>query len=340
MKKYIILAAAALATLASCTKIEAEKHQTAISFEALNFKNTKAAINSTTYPENIPFGVFATYLENGKTWAINSADGSSFMNDVECSFDNVGNYAPANTYYWPLEGSVTFQAYSPATASASYTLSTKTLKITDFTLSTTIAEQADLMYSKATDAADKTQNEVVYNSYTTKGVKILFRHALSQLRFYAKTAEDYSATTKYKIDSVIVKDAVNKGTLSVVDDAVSLSSWANGNEKANFVASNTETAINYTSFTQVGDNVLVIPQTVADDLLVKVTYTMYNTEDVKLGSKTVTFKVNTQIAAFNPNTIYNIEMKISAEKILFSPSIVNWDASVVEGVYDLPAAAL
>lgn len=342
MKKIIILAAAALATLASCTDVKQEATQAKIAFQAVNFKNNSTkvstgAINTAVYPEDIPFGVFATYLADGKTWAANSADGASFMDDVECTFVDE-NYAPANTYYWPLQGSVTFQAYSPSTASASYDLATKTMTITDFTLGTDVTAQEDLMYSKAADACDKTQNEVVYNSYSTKGVQIKFRHALSQVRFYAKTAEDYSATTAFTVDNVEIQKVVNKGTLAVVDDVVALSSWTNGSETADFVALDDDaTDINAAEYTKLGENVLVIPQTIADALVVEVTYTMYNADkSVNLGSKTVAFQVNTDIATFAPNKIYNIDMIISAEKILFSPVIVEWDDTVVEEEYELP----
>lgn len=353
MKKIFIIAAAALATLASCTKVENEMPQKEISFEAINYKNnkeTKAAINSAAYPTDLPFGVFAYYLQTG-TWETNGTTSSPFMNGVECTYTRTyatQNYAPEQKYYWPLEGSLSFIAYSPfADVTASYDQSTKTLKISDFSLSTTIADQKDLMYSRASDASNKSDNEIEYNNGTEKGVKIQFRHALSQLRFSAKASSNVdAATTYFKINNITIKNAENKGTLNIIDDAISGNNgegWTmTTNNKTNFVALNVDKAdaVKLTNeYVEKGDNVLVIPQTLADDFVVSVNYTMYNAANVDLGSKTVDVKLNQTngISAIAPNKIYNIQLIIDADVIRFSPEIVNWDTEVVSKEYDVPA---
>ena len=122
MKKFFFLAVAAVVALAACTKNEADttsfEKAKVINFNTVAGKATKAPISGTTYSYDCPaFGVFASYLEKDKTWAANKATATRYMDDVEVSFNDTKDiWAPASTYYWPLEGSLSFIAYSPKAA--------------------------------------------------------------------------------------------------------------------------------------------------------------------------------------------------------------------------------
>ena len=86
MKKFFVIAAAALVALAACTKAEINdtdyQKSKEINFVTVANKATKAPITGTTYPSDAPsFGVFAWYLASGN-WNTSAANSSavSYMN--------------------------------------------------------------------------------------------------------------------------------------------------------------------------------------------------------------------------------------------------------------------
>lgn len=372
MKKSLLIAASALLVLASCTNDDSAPEQNEISFKAINYKSTRAAINTTAYPTNIPFGIFAYYLPVGSTWALpNSITPQAYMDNINVAYDGTGDiYKPSIKYYWPNQGSLTFVAYSPKKANASYDLPNKTLTVSNYSCESVVGgnftNQSDLMYSNAGDAADKKVNNTNYNEPNpdTKGVQIKFRHALSQLRFYAKPYEA-STTTQFNVLKVVLKDIQNKGNLTIKEDNISGtgSGWAVSQEstdKKSFTPYDvTETTpydnttgvalpINAASYTRIGgddNNLLVIPQVffIADgadegdepDFInsickIEVTYRMWVNGTIDAGIKTKSVLVSNIIDNFKPNEIYNMYFTISADEILFAPQIVSWDSSIEE----------
>ena len=128
----------ALVALAACTKNEVEKtKEHLINFNTVAMKATKAPIAGTTYSYDLPsFGVFAYYLASG-SWSTSAANSSavSYMDDVEVAFNDTKDiWAPTSTYYWPLEGSLTFIAYSPKSAATAAFSNAGVLTLTGFTM--------------------------------------------------------------------------------------------------------------------------------------------------------------------------------------------------------------
>lgn len=346
MKKSLLIAAAVMLVLASCTNDDSAPVQNEIGFKAINYKNTRAAINSSAYPTDIPFGVFAYYLPTEKNWSSNYVDAETYMGNIEVAYDVTDViYKPSTKYYWPNQGSLTFVAYSPYTANASYAISTKTLTITGYSCEAVdggyFSGQKDLMYSKAVDAADKiSNNDTIYNEGTTNGVQIKFRHALSQIRFYAKPKEA-STTTQFNVLKVVLKDIQNKGTLTIVNDDISSieSGWNVSTEstvKKSFTTYDDATgivlpkndAINYTRIDDENNNLLIIPQKFStEDCKIEVTYKMWVNDTIDAGVKTKSVAVKDLLSAngFEPNKIYNMNFSISADEILFAPQIESWD---------------
>ena len=362
MKKFFILAAAALVAIAACSKNEADtaayEQSRVINFNTVANKATKAPISGTTYSYDLPsFGVFASYLEKNKTWAANKATATRYMDDVEVSFDDTKEiWAPASTYYWPLEGSLSFIAYSPKdAATADFAEDTGTLTLSAFTVNTTVADQVDLLYSAI--AADKTQNESYYvdtangkNSETAeedKGVNIKFKHALAQVIFKAKTAGDvYDAGMSFKIDTLVVNAASTADNMTVVnpadaDAAATITTWTNPKTKANFVvraddfpnATVAADSVNFLGKTlsdPIGDALLMIPVTAfaGTDPTVTVKYTLYRLSDaLPMGSKEVTihFKdINDTVADWQAGKKYVYNLTIDLQKIYFNPTITDW----------------
>ena len=369
MKKYFILAVAAVVALAACTKNNPEdaayQRDRVINFNTVAGLATKAPISGTTYAYDAPaFGVFAYYLESGN-WNTSAANGSavSYMNDVEVAFNDTKDiWAPSSTYYWPLEGKLTFIAYSPKSAADATFSNAGVLTLTNFTVATTVANQVDLLYSAI--AADKTQNESYYtdagnskNSETAegdKGVNIQFKHALSQVIFKAKAADDvYDAGLSFKVDAITVNAASTATSMTVTNPttaqvAADITTWTNPGTNANFAVSSTEfpaaasTYLTKTLSDPIGDPLLMIPVTAfaGTDPTVTVTYTLYRlSDDQDLGSKTVTIHfddIDDVVAAWQAGKKYEYDLTIDLQKIYFNPYIVDWvDAANPQDV-DVP----
>ena len=372
MKKLFFLAAAAVVALAACTQnnIDVDSIEgRVINFNTVAGKATKAPITGTTYHYNYSsFGVFAWYLASGdwNTAAANSSavaymgSGSPLASPVEITWNETKDiWAPASTYYWPLQGKLTFIAYSPYDAATATFSNEGVLTLTGYTLDTTVADQVDLLYSAV--AANKTQNESFYedsdnskNSGTAegdKGVNIQFKHALSQIIFKAKTADEvYDAGLSFKIDSIFVNAASTAASMTVTNPAVDaapagITTWNTPGTKLEFdvrVTAFPEAANTYLTKTlsdPIGDALLAIPVTEFDttDPTITVKYTLYRLSDNQnLGSKTVTVNVKNVddiVTSWQAGKKYEYDLKIDLQKIYFTPSIIDWDAtSPAQGV--------
>lgn len=381
MKKYFILAAAALVTLASCMKNNADttayEQGKVIGFNTVVNKATKAVstvgpISGTVFSSgNDDFGVFAYYLSSG-TWASHpDVTPAAYMSDVAVGFDDdLDIWAPASTYYWPLQGSLTFIAYWPK-ESATATFSTGgVLTLSGFTQATTVANQVDLLYSSI--AADKQDNDAKYtdtanskDSGDTKGVNIKFKHALSQVIFKAKASADvYSAGMSFKVNSIVVNAASTATSMTVTNPAdgdvsANITTW---NSPATFV----DYTVNTTAFPNatvaagdgnfltndftgpIGNALLMIPSkvavpdtepvqyTFANDPTVTITYTLYRKSDaLAMGQKSVTVhfnEIDSIVKCWEAGKKYEYDLTIDLQKIYFNPTITDWTDGGTQGV--------
>lgn len=372
MKKFFFIAVAAVVALAACTKNEADttayEQSKVINFNTVAGKATKAPISGTTYSYNLPsFGVFAWYLAEGNwnTSAANSSavaymgTGAPLGTPVEVTWNEDKDiWAPSSTYYWPLQGKLTFIAYSPYNAATATFSNAGVLTLTGYTLSTTVASQVDLLYSAV--AADKTQNEDFYEDTANskdsetadgdKGVNIQFKHALAQIIFKAKTASEvYAAGLSFKIDNITVNAASTATSMTVTNPAVdvapaAITTWNTPGTNANFVVRNAafpEAANTYLTTAlsaPIGDALLAIPVTEFDttDPTISVTYTLYRLSDNQsLGSKTVSVNVKNVdniITSWQAGKKYEYDLTIDLQKIYFTPSIIDWTTGEIQGV--------
>jgi hypothetical protein len=356
MKKFFFLAVAAIVALAACSenRIDTDSIEgRVINFNTVANKATKAPISGTVYSYDLPsFGVFAYYLASGN-WNTSGDNTSavSYMNDVEVAFNDTKDiWAPSSTYYWPLEGKLTFIAYSPKSAATAAFSTAGVLTLTGFTVNTTVASQVDLLYSAI--AADKTQNEDYYedsannqNSATAegdKGVNIEFKHALSQVIFKAKTADEvYDSGLSFKVDAISVNAASTATSMTVTNPtnaqlASAITTWNTPSTNANFAVSSTafpaaaNTYLTKTLSDPIGDPLLMIPVTAfaGTDPTVTISYTLYRMSDnVDLGSKEVTIhfdNIDDVVTAWQAGKKYVYNLTIDLQKIYFNPSIVDW----------------
>ena len=175
MKKYILLAAATIAALAACSKIDqAPEPQKEINFQVANSLQTKAT--GSVYDN----GAFGTYA-----WFNNADD---FM--VNEQVDKSGSVWKTvdHTFYWPKTGSISFISYSPFAGTSDTAGSVPAVTKNSITYTGITAGETDLMYAdRATCNANV--NEVTDSDTADSGfsgVPTVFRHALAKLSFDIK----------------------------------------------------------------------------------------------------------------------------------------------------------
>ena len=353
MKKVVLFMTSAMLLFAGCAKEELTSEPQEIGFRAYNFKQTKAPIESAVYGTDAPnFQVFAA-LDREGNYLTNYASSEKYF-ETEVAYDETDTYKiwrPWSStdskfikYYWPMSGSLTFVAVSPATAESAFANQTATLTVTDFSSSTTVAEQADLMYSKITSALDlKSANTVQYDGSVKTGVPVVFNHALAQVAFMAENKE--ASANTIQINKIQITNVANKGTLTVVKDVASsdnglVDGWkTTTTDDATFVSlSENEVKTIGERAEKLGSPLMLIPQTLAVDIKLEVTYSMtqINGVDVPKTTKRVS-KMLSEIVGdkLNANKKYTITLSIGADEILFSPSIVPWSETRADENYQI-----
>lgn len=215
MKRIILLAASAMAILAGCTRTEirsiADEPQQ-ITFRTIETKGAE------DFDKRNKFISYAWFLENGKTWDANSANGQAYISGAEIAFDNAINAwkASGQTYYWPKQGSLTFFAWTDDTAApsvgttgASVTCAHDTgIKIKDYSVKDN--PNKDILVAEI--AKDKKSNESATGTWE-KGVPTVFRHALAKVEFKVNKKTNYPNVT-FKVKSITLNGVSTKGTFT------------------------------------------------------------------------------------------------------------------------------
>lgn len=205
MKRFFILASAAIVALASCAKTEVVNNDTPqeIAFKQVTGAMTKATALTTD------MGVFA-YTSEGKAYFV---DASS--NAEPKQFAQGTTYWEANPkQYYPMQTALDFACYSPYAAGWTYNNGTQTMTSKAFT--------ADEI--KVTDVLFGAE---VYDGCTddVPVVPVLFKHALAQVSVSVKTNVPDDIT----ITKVTLEKVNRGGTLTVVYESTKLNtvSWDN-----------------------------------------------------------------------------------------------------------------
>ena len=248
MKKYFIIAVAAIAAMAACSKNELNLNSVPdkkIGFEVANYsRQTKANVRLTNADDSLyQFHTYAYQFPK-------VGDAREFMNDDVFAWDNstprvkvtdginVYSWATEYDYYWPKTGYVNFYSYAGTidpVESVSNDKKTVNLAYENKTIVDTtniLVADAALRFNanQQTYAVDGTEG----SGHVTTGVPTLFRHMIAKLYMDVKLqipAEKVSDNTSWKVivldnhdfnsDSSIA-DAeksliipVNKGTLTL-----------------------------------------------------------------------------------------------------------------------------
>lgn len=284
MKKSILLAAAAIAALAGCSKVEVKSVDEAparISWNAVVGKHsTKAPVEGTTFSTGHSFKTFAFYNANGTTWPV---DASLYIDNQEVNY-YAAAVAPfvANSWhsetvnYWPRQGSLTFFSYSFANKPVSFTgnltcTAADGLKLVGYDVNETGNKNSDFMVA---DIKDGQRQNTTSAAGAEKGVPTIFRHALTQIvGFYVETKDNYkgaagaalaAGSKVIEVNSIKIFNAYSKGDYTMTNDAATRTEkWINQSESQTYVytpVAGKSEALNNTAAVLVNDQKIFLPQ--------------------------------------------------------------------------------
>ena len=336
MKKTLVFAALASVALVGCTKnVEvANNDLNEITFDTpVLAPATKAdEITGTTFPKNVDFAVFAWYNASELT-GTNVAAGNLYMKDVTVSYDSTiddnttgtGAWKPASVYFWPKNGYLAFDAYSPSSVAATCDATTG-IAFSDFVAPISYDDQIDLLYS--TRVINK-QSSVEHNNNTYDGVNIPFNHALSVVRVFVKASTATDANL-IKVKSVKFMNIKNKGNFS---QAV----WTPEETDVNLVigdaADSTSSFAISTAEKQYGKNHIVLPQVfTGDSAVLEIKYDILGQGGVEPLEQVAKLNLASQSAVGAENHTgswlmgkrYNYHITFGLNEIYFAPSITDW----------------
>ena len=185
MKKSLILAAAVSVALTSCMNETENLGQQEQSENLISFASPFVGLNSRggeglgympgeiagqTYSTKEKFNIFSFYSADKKSYT------DYIINETVSYFESINAWAPSTNYAWPLNGSLTFLAYSPAGAfpeKSKVQASNRGLFISDFTVPKEVSKQFDLMYTEPSTYDCKSSSK--------EPVQLKFKHALSSV---------------------------------------------------------------------------------------------------------------------------------------------------------------
>ena len=110
MKKYLIIAAAALIAAVACTKSETRTPDIAVRFQVANYT---PATRAEAFDINSTFNTSAWFHEN------ETAAAQEFMDSESISWQSASrSWAPSRIYFWPKTGWVNFFSWAGTPAAS------------------------------------------------------------------------------------------------------------------------------------------------------------------------------------------------------------------------------
>ena len=368
MKKFIFLTVVAGVALAGCVKndpapFESEQQITfAAPVVGLNTKAVNEVWNNYPTDAAYDFAVWGYYYAGGTYTKF--SDGQLYMNNVTVSYDGtLSGWAPATSYYWPKNGSLTFIAYSPATVEA--TVGATGIQIADYTVQADAAKQVDLLFSERAYNKRVVDDDIAGSGETDEdpsvtddryaGVHLSFKHALSSILFTARTKGTYTGTT-ITLKEISLLNVKSGGTFNqTLNDAngettaANAEVWSGQSEPENYVISGLNQILDanayYPSTNGTGSpavagglrksDFILLPQKFeTNDPIptIQVKYTIQSPDSAPINQvQEVPLSALTEEWEWGYRYIYNLI--IALDKIYFEPYVTPWtDAS---GGYDI-----
>lgn len=288
--------------LTGCSKeIPSQNNQDVIGF------NIDAATRGTVQTtDNLPgFGVLAYYHATG---GFNSAVSTpDYMYNVQVQKSG-SNWVYNPLRYWPLNGSMSFFAYAPHTASAGGSLGISAkestgIPILTYTVPDNVTQQLDLLAATPLYAITDRANKVHFD----------FNHTLSRVNFDAKLSSALPTGWTAKVKEVQISSLKNKGTYrfdswTIAGDAADKSytlSIANG-----LLRDVTVGAAAFQPVSADNANLFLIPQAVdaGDIITVTVLFNKNGTPEEKIFQRPLT----DIITSLGIAKAYNVKITISS----------------------------
>ncbi len=321
MKKYLFLLSVAAVAMTACTSETEEfvgsEQAREISFSPITQKHTRAAVESTTFPDNQKMYV-AAYDATKK---------ANFFAETE--FSGTGSSWKGGKY-WPLSpATINFLAYTGFTAGTATWNTTNPASQVVLAMVDNKTAQNDLMYACGTGSV--TQNTANTLGFPTN-VPMEFMHAQAWISFNANATS--AANGKVTLNKITLNGAKYSGTYTVTHTNYNATSgqsvagaWSALGSTANVdVPGWTTAAIAYAASPSVGvavgNGLMIVPDddnNTADFTSFTVNYTLDgNTYDYTYTPESDTAKNVDQAKHY----IYNITFGVN--EIVIAPTVANW----------------
>jgi len=312
MKKSLLAAVAALA-IVGCTQneeIENAGQKAEINFGTMVSKTTRAAVTEDAELQASGFIVYA-YNTGGDITADDTKLGDAFMSGVKVTHSSTEWAVDGGPYYWPFEGKVHFFAYAEGAGATGYSVATNAKYPTiNYTIKTLASEQTDFVVAKSINKVK-----------TTDAVTLSFTHALTQVNFSMKGADNLT----YKITALGITGVANSGTYSFADDTWKASGTA-GIYAYPIAGDASVTGTTAVPLDQEKGALMLMPQEMTEAAKITLSYGVYN------GSVKVDQVTNAEIELNNTDAWkvgkkvrYTLTLSNTAANVKFDTEIGAWN---------------
>lgn len=337
MKKSFFLAAVAITVLAGCAKNEPAQlaQEESITFLA-----------PVVGPQTKVFGeIGATYNtgESFDVWCVhNTADitewgGTAYFSDVKATYDSgLHGWTLSPKYYWPATGELSFVALSPSLTNTTAYDAANGFQITSaWSQGANQNAIVDLMYSEPTFNCVKASfmngnnDDDDDSNYTYNGVDINFKHALSYILFNVKTTANYSATTKFRLNTITLSGVYTTGTFKqkAADPWTEDTAGATGT----YVAYTNASGLPFgnsaePAAAETGKEIILLPQELtAGQQKITVNYQISTDNGTTWIDQVQEVDLkNATVAAWEMGKKYTYTLSIGMTEIIFDPAVTNW----------------
>lgn len=340
MKKFFAIAAVVAVALTSCVKNEVISPAGKITFKDFTLSNKALVLPGSTAEEALlpghDFGAYALYTGTyeGVDDVTDAVPNEIYINGLKVSHNGT-DWAYETPQYWPtnVADELDFYAYYPYNETvASWDAVNNCVKLTAANLTTTLGNQTDWMVT--TPVIGKTKDNA------SSGVGIVFNHITSMLLF---NAIDVTADTRYQnlvsIKKIEVKNAAYTGTYTngawtALDNRVDVTVMNGSKDVTTTIAPVTTTEAS-------GGALIVVPETMGDDVIFTVTYDVAESADhvveKRIGA-TADIKVKDLTATWEAGKKYSYTIKFdliggtedTLEEITFTPTVAPWTEKTAE----------
>ncbi|MBQ9548068.1 MAG: fimbrillin family protein [Bacteroidales bacterium] len=354
MKHYFIIAAAAVVAMAACTKVEnVASPDKKISFQTATYSTPQSRADTVSVK-----GEFTSFTSKAFLHADGYEDTTQDFfgaNGETISADNASNptaWTPSHDYYWPKssESYINFIAWYDKNGDAPTTATETALSWSNYV----VATDDNLLYAEEAWRFKDNDHDKYDKDGVTEGVPMLFRHALAKLtiKAAANPIADGNTTWTVQLDTVKLSGVYNTGTLSLTNadpgTANTTVAWSNaaGNvwsspsnateitmlERLTSTGNETEPGALTSTPTVMLDGQSVLPQTLGNDHVLTVVYsiytkyngTLYSKERLATSVKLTDFSGSISEWGMNKKITYTVNINPQTTVVKIDPAMEDW----------------